>query len=346
MNQKKLLTLVASIFVIISLFIFYSKYREEKLALEQEKVRIAAEQAELDRIKSELETFVSVNNGELTKETLEDTAELYKIRIEDEYRIEPASELFIKEDNVYDEIEKIKFSNNKNELKLQIEILYYSLPKMAILIDDVGGTTSTIKYFDEINRPLNFAILPYLAKSKEANEILKSKGYTTMLHMPMEGSNKNLNEKTKGLVFTWMKDSRVLSNLKNALENIGSVDGFNNHMGSTFTSNTKKMQTVINYAKENNLYYIDSNTSRKNKGYGLAKEMGVQTTLCRHFLDNSKDIEDIKKEIKRAVEITKANQQALFIGHYHKNMAIALNESLGFIESEGVKLVYVNEILE
>lgn len=346
MNQKKLLTLVVSIFVVISLFIVYSKYRKEKLAIEQENLRLAEEQSEVISLVSQIEDFVKENEGELTKEKLENKTELLKVKIEDDYIINLNSEILKQSGERLEEKEILKFLNVKGEIMLQVEIYYYSRPKMAILIDDVGNSTSIIKYFDEIKKPLNFAILPFLPRSKESNDLLKSKGYTTMLHMPMEGSNKGLNENTDGLVFTWMKDSQVRTRLDNALENVGHVSGFNNHMGSVFTSNEAKMRSLLDYAKEMDLYYVDSNTSRKNKGYGIAKEIGVQTTLCRHFLDNSRKLDDIKQQIKRAVEITKANEQALFIGHYHKNMAIAIKESLDFIESEGIKLVYVNEILE
>lgn len=346
MNPKKLLSLVVSIFIIISLFIVYSKYRNEKLAIEKEKLKIEQENNEIHEIQRQIRDYVKENNGELIQEELSDKTSLYKIKIEDIYKVEINSKLFTQKKESNDDFETVKFFNENGEVKFQYEVNYYFLPKMVILIDDVGVTTSTIKYFDEINRPINFAILPYLARSRETNEILKSKGYTTMLHMPMEGSSEALNKNTKGIVFTWMKDSTVLKNIDEALADIGPVKGFNNHMGSTFTSSESKMKPVINYAKENNLFYVDSNTSRKNKGYGLAKELGVPTTLCRHFLDNSKNVDDIKKEIRRAVAITKSNDKALFIGHYHKNMAIALKESIDFIEASGVKLVYVNEILE
>ncbi len=241
---------------------------------------------------------------------------------------------------------RVEFVDDNDQVKFSYEFRYYYYPKLAILIDDVGMNTKTAHTFNELDMKVNFAVLPFLPKSKEAGDILRSEGHTTILHMPMEGSNSTLNDRTEGMLYERFSPKEIFDNLDRALEDVGPVKGFNNHMGSKFTSNEEQMRVILQYANNKDLYFVDSNTSRRNKGYSVAKEIGMPTFQCSHFLDNSRDIADIEKEILTSLEIAKEKGKALVIGHYHMNMAQALANTKEAIEGSGVKLVYIEEILE
>lgn len=235
---------------------------------------------------------------------------------------------------------------DKNIDEIIKDVLPSGNGELAILVDDSGASLDLAKEFDSLDMKISFAVLPYLAKSREVNRYLSERGYTVILHLPMEGSDAGVNERTKGLLKTSLSKEEMTDIFDKALENVGPVRGFNNHMGSVFTSSEESMATILSYAKEKRLFYIDSKTIAGAKGYRVAKELFIPTAQCVHFLDNSKEVADIEKEIIKAAKIAQKRGKALVIGHFHKNMLEALKNSKQTLINSGINLVFVDEILE
>ena len=245
-----------------------------------------------------------------------------------------------------EDAKEIIYSDSKGEEKLVLEINYFEPPKLAILIDDVGMNTKTTTYFKKIDKVLSFATMPYLPRTKQATKILRDAGFEVILHMPMEGSSDTLNSRTEGLIRPSMTKKEIYDKFDGAIENLGEVKGFNNHMGSRFTSDSEKMEELLSYVKKKDMFFIDSNTNSKAEGYNVAKKLDIPTYYTSYFIDNSHKKEDIIKAIKVSVKLAKEKQKVLVIGHYRKETAEAIYEMLGYIEDEGVEMVSISEMLE
>ncbi|WP_307903848.1 divergent polysaccharide deacetylase family protein [Haliovirga abyssi] len=236
---------------------------------------------------------------------------------------------------------------NGDIIAFKIKINWIKVNKLAILIDDVGENLSTAYKFSNIKEKLNFATIPFLRDSKKATSYLRKNGYNVILHMPMESlGSEYLNKRTKDLIRTTMTKKEIINRFEKGLENIGGAKGFNNHMGSKFTSNKEKMEELLEYVKEKNMYYIDSRTTSKSVGYKTAKELNIKTYYCSIFLDNEKNVEYIEKRIKLAVEKTKKYGKLVAIGHYNKITEEALENMIPYIKENGIKLVFLNEVIE
>ena len=257
--------------------------------------------------------------------------------------------------------------NNSIILKLifiVIFTLYFSAifsqntSKIAILIDDVGNDTKLLNLFFEFDEKISFAVLPFLPKSKESFQLIQEKGYCSILHMPMESlNNPRLNERTKGLIRTDMSKSEIENYLNNAIKNLGgTIVGFNNHMGSKFTSNPQKMYVLLSLTKQKELFYIDSNTYSKISTDGvvpnpkhaasllLAKAMGVKSSYNSLFIDISNRVSDIENVLLSAIELSKTQNEILLIGHFKKNTAIALNNTKAKMLNAGIEFIFVTEL--
>lgn len=338
MDKKKILLIIGTLMV-LALGPLYSlnskKDKHEKYVAEQT-------EAEVQSI-----TEIMDKQNENRWINIEKEEDSYKVRAEREAEISlPETEYLTKKVLVDGDTETIVYVDGDGEERKRVGIEYYDAPKLAILIDDVGMSLGAAEYFGEIGVPLTFATIPFLPRSREGTEKLKEYGFEVILHMPMAGSSDSLNKRTEGILLPTMTRDEIYDAFDRALEDVGGADGFNNHMGSRFTSDGVKMRELLNYANKKNLYYIDSNTAIKNVGYPISREIGVPTFYCSHFLDNSRDMEDMKKEIGRAARMAKANDRVLVIGHYHKGMALAIKKMLPYIEEQGVKLVFARELLE
>lgn len=231
--------------------------------------------------------------------------------------------------------------------------------KIAILIDDVGARTTSLSTFFQFDEKITFAVLPFLAKSKECNQIIQNSAYKSILHMPMESkNNQRLNERTKGMIKVGMSKEEIEKLVNSAIENIGGgVLGLNNHIGSKFTSNAQSMYYLLSLAKRKNLFFIDSNTYSKIGedgivaepelafSYRYAKGLGVKANYNSLFIDHVDALENVENILLSAIDIAKKRGQLLIIGHYRKNTADALNNVKERMLAAGIEFVFVDELL-
>lgn len=334
---NKILIGVIVFLLIMVAFLYKKTLDNKKILLLEEK-----ENKEIIRLVEELKSKEEL--GIINKLYQENN--IYYFQIDEDMEFILNSDVFQREKIDKDGLfNGYRYMNNQQEIKFEYRYEYIYYPKLAILIDDVGMNTKVAENFVELGMKLNYAVLPFLPRSLEAGEILRKAGHTTILHMPMEGSNENLNKKTEGLLHSKMPAQEIKKTFDKAMDNVGNLKGFNNHMGSVFTSNEEKIKTLLDYIKDKDLYFIDSNTSRNTKAHEIAKKIGIPTFKCSGFLDNSNKVEDIEKEIVRFINMAKDREKVLVIGHYHQNMVEALKNKKEFIEKSGVKLVYIEEIL-
>lgn len=325
---------ILCILIIAILFKWYSGNKHEKQVKLQEDL-------EIEKIMNEVKKY-SVISGRL----IENDGIKYSFDLKRGVNLNLESKILqIKKISKEDKTEII-YSDSEGIEKLILEINYFTLPKLAILIDDVGMNIKTTTYFKKIDKELSFATLPYLPKTKQATKILKDAGFEVILHMPMEGSNDTLNKRTQGLIKQSMTKKEIFDKFDGSIEEVGEVRGFNNHMGSRFTNDSKKMRSLLSYAKKKGMFFIDSNTNSKKEGYKIAKELDILTYYTSYFIDNSHRKEDIMRAIKVSVKLAVEKEKVLVIGHYRRETAEAIYEMLDYIEDQGVELVSISEMLE
>ena len=217
--------------------------------------------------------------------------------------------------------------------------------RMAIIIDDFGYTREPIAGFANMGRPITFAVLPYRAYSNEAATRALSAGHLVMLHLPLEPLSAA--EETEPTVITVaMSDEEIKDRVANAIAATPGVKGVNNHQGSKATADHRVMKAVLGVIKANNLFFVDSRTNGKTIAAETSRQLGLGTGENELFLDNSSDIELIKDQLRKAVKMAQKNGNVTVIGHARPNTVIAVREMIPEIEAGGIRLVYVNELLD
>ncbi|MBJ6726305.1 divergent polysaccharide deacetylase family protein [Geomesophilobacter sediminis] len=216
---------------------------------------------------------------------------------------------------------------------------------VAIIIDDMGTNVSEVRELLAIGQPLTFSVIPSLAKAKAVAEIAHSAGAEVMVHMPMEpqGYPKQRMEKI-GLLLS-MDDAEVAQRVKGYFQTVPFAVGANNHMGSRFTEDAGKMETVLTVLKERGMFFIDSRTSPASVGLETARELGVKTAARQVFLDNVQDDALIRKQLQQAVSIARKRGSAIAICHPHPATIRALRGALPGIAREGITFVHVSKLV-
>ncbi len=219
---------------------------------------------------------------------------------------------------------------------------------VAIIIDDFGNVEGGTLEMLDLKIPLTCAIMPFLKKTEEHAILANSKGHEVIIHMPMEphkGDPKWLGEKG---ITSKLSTEEIKAITREAIADVPHAVGLNNHMGSKATEDPRIMGAIISVLKENNMYIIDSKTSIKSVIKEVANEYGVPVIERSIFLDNEKNISEIKRQLNELGKIAIQKKKAVAIGHVGPEGGLvtvkAINEMIQQIEGMGVKFVKASEL--
>jgi len=214
--------------------------------------------------------------------------------------------------------------------------------RIAIIIDDVGVSTSLNKILEDINLPLNISILPGQSKSKQMSLVGKQMGWDVLLHLPMEPREKSWVDST--FIKVGMDRREIEEKVTAYLQELPYVNGINNHMGSLATTKEDIMRVILGIVKDRGLYFIDSLTTPDSVGEKVSREIGLKRFAKRDiFLDNISDREYIRSQMDRLVGIGIKDGNAIGICHLRKDTLWVIKE-YNWKDKE-IELVLLSEIL-
>lgn len=214
-------------------------------------------------------------------------------------------------------------------------------PQLAIIIDDIGGKASDKQAFS-LSKKITFSILPHTEFSTAFSYKAASQNREVMLHMPMESLHSvNLGP---GPLLANMYPQEVKSSLVQALRTVPHAVGVNNHMGSKLTQMTLQMTTFMQILHQNNLFFIDSRTTRFTKATTIAQAHGVKVASRHVFLDHVQKPEFLEQQFAKALAIAQKHDKAILIAHPYPVTLAFLQAKLAQWPDE-IELITVSEYL-
>nr|WP_284731262.1 divergent polysaccharide deacetylase family protein [Glaciecola sp. XM2] len=214
--------------------------------------------------------------------------------------------------------------------------------QIAIIVDDMGGKPNDDIAFS-LDKNITFSILPHTPYSTEFSYRAAQQNREVMLHMPMESLNDNaLGE---GPILSNMYPQQIQQALMAALATVPHAVGVNNHMGSKVTQMTLPMQSVMRVLSQNNLFFVDSRTTRFTKARSIANQYGV-TTASRHvFLDHLQTMDFLQQQFDLLIAKGRKHGKAIGIAHPHEQTLAFLHNALDDLP-EDVVLITVSQYLQ
>lgn len=223
--------------------------------------------------------------------------------------------------------------------------LYEDLPKIAIIIDDIGNDCAMADSLMDIGLQVTLSILPSTTHAKDIAEKANNKGFEVILHLPMEPKNYPDVNPGRDALLTDMGEEEILAVMAKNLKKIPGVSGVNNHMGSCFTEKEDKMTYVLKELKKRGLFYVDSRTTSSSVGFRIAGEIGVPAAEKDVFLDNDLSYKAVKYQMDRLIGIARYSGEAIGIGHPHDVTLDVLREYADILKTE-FKVVPVSELVK
>jgi polysaccharide deacetylase 2 family uncharacterized protein YibQ len=218
-------------------------------------------------------------------------------------------------------------------------------PRLAIIMDDLGGSMATARKLLDIDLPVTLSIIPTTAKPAAVATLAHRRKHEVMIHIPMEPQDYPKIDPGRDALFVNLPAKEIRRRFLYYLDRIPYAVGGNNHMGSRFTEDRQGMATVVAVMKEEGLFFIDSLTSGNSIAFQEARRAGLPAAVRDVFLDNDQDVEKISSQIRQLAAVAKRRGTALGICHPHPQTLEALRRAVPFFEEEGIKVVPASRIL-
>ncbi|MCT8988325.1 divergent polysaccharide deacetylase family protein [Shewanella phaeophyticola] len=215
--------------------------------------------------------------------------------------------------------------------------------KLAIIIDDIG-----YRLTDEaaLTLPANItlSVLPHTPLGQKLANDGHEKGHEIMLHLPMQALNgKALGH---GGLTNDMSETQIKQQLQAAFKSIPFAKGANNHMGSLLTQMDDPMLWVMQSLKQQQLFFVDSVTTKYTKASDTANQLGVPLLRRHVFLDNDVSQRGLEKQFNQIIERTKQQGKLVAIAHPYPETIQFLRANLTRLEANGIVLVQTSQLFD
>ncbi|MBT3386320.1 MAG: divergent polysaccharide deacetylase family protein [Desulfobacula sp.] len=208
------------------------------------------------------------------------------------------------------------------------------IPKIAIIIDDIGYDKKISLALGNLNSNITFSVLPFAPFGKFISEKLYAKGSQLMLHLPMEPVEYPQINPGPGAILSSMSPDVLIDQLEKNIRDIPHIDGVNNHMGSKLTARSDQMNQIFSILKKENLFFVDSRTSAESQCRPSARLLKVKFARRDVFLDNIQNTDYIAGQLKKLVALAQKNGSAIGIGHPYDVTLETLSKHLPELKSK------------
>jgi polysaccharide deacetylase 2 family uncharacterized protein YibQ len=217
-------------------------------------------------------------------------------------------------------------------------------PRLAIILDDLGSDRAAADAIFALPYPLTISVLPNHEHSVDIANEAHRRGYQVMLHLPMQSV---ANERPEAQELRpGMQAADVSALVEQFLQNVPGVAGVNNHQGSQATSDPELMYELMPVLRDRQLFYIDSRTTVATVAFDTAQSFGVRSAFRNvPFLDDVAEVAAVRKQLELALRGAREKGEAIAIGHPHPATLQALHEILPHAQAQGVRLVFVSDLV-
>lgn len=216
---------------------------------------------------------------------------------------------------------------------------------IALVIDDMGVDRARSARALDLPPAVTLSFLPYAHEVERQAEAARAKGHELLVHVSMEADSR-AEDPGPNALYTSLPPTEIAKRFDWAMTRFSGYVGFNNHMGSRFTSFAPGMRIVLSDAQRRGVLFLDSKTAPENVGVRLATELGVPYATRQVFLDNVPTVPKVMVQLAELERIASKDNGAIAIGHPRDGTLAALGQWIPTLESRGFVLVPVTALVK
>jgi uncharacterized protein len=218
-------------------------------------------------------------------------------------------------------------------------------PLLAIVVVDFGYDPVRDAEWLAFPEKITASVLPFGPSSKTMAASARSKGFSVILHVPMEPERPSADGTEPYRLRRGMTAGEMEEAFTRMARDVPQASGASNHMGSAFTSDAASMDAFAAVLRGKGLFFVDSVTAAGSLGAEAAARAGVPFLRRDVSLDDDPRPEEMRRRWERAIAVAKERGGAVLICRSRRETLAALLGMLPDLRREGILAVTVEELL-
>lgn len=213
------------------------------------------------------------------------------------------------------------------------------MPKLALIIDDLGQSPGRDERVLALPGPVALAILPDTRHASTLSQRAHAAGRTVMLHLPMAPA---------GGPYAWRPElpaEELQRRLDKALAVVPHASGLNNHMGSQMTNQQQPMTALMTTLQQRHLFFLDSRTNPHTVAAATAQRVGLASLSRDIFLDDDPSPAAVARQFAAAIELARKQGSVVIIGHPHRSTLEMLERELPRLGERGIAWIDIGQMI-
>jgi polysaccharide deacetylase 2 family uncharacterized protein YibQ len=219
-----------------------------------------------------------------------------------------------------------------------------SSPRVAVIVDDLGGRRDVFDPLRDIRRPLTVAVLPGLPLSEWTAREAAAAGMEVILDLPMEPYRFPEVDPGPGALLMAMSPQEMQAQIGAHLASVPGAVGVTNHMGSRMTEDRARMRTVMEVLAGRRLFLVDGLSSNLSLAYDEAKSLGLRAGRRQVIVDHKGGEAGDRVRWDEVASWAERRGEVIVIAHGHPLTARLLREYVPRWEARGIRLVPVSQL--
>jgi hypothetical protein len=217
-------------------------------------------------------------------------------------------------------------------------------PRVAVIVDDLGGRRDVFDALREIRRPLTVAVLPALPLSATVARDASRAGMEVLLDLPMEPYRYPELDPGPGVLLMSMPPAEIQRMVGTHLETVAPAVGVMNWMGSRLTEDRPRMRALLEVLAARRLFLVDAYTSSQSVAYDEARDAGVRAARRQIVVDHARGEAGDRARWDEVAGWAERRGEVVVVAHGHPLTARLLKEYVPRWEARGLRLVTVSRL--
>jgi polysaccharide deacetylase 2 family uncharacterized protein YibQ len=217
-------------------------------------------------------------------------------------------------------------------------------PRVAIIVDELGGRRDVFDALREIRRPLTVAVQPALPLSAAIARDAARSGMEVLLDLPMEPYRYPELDPGPGALLMSMPPAEIRQMVGSHLAAVAPAVGVINRMGSRLTEDRPRMRAMLEVLAARRLLLVDAYTSSQSVAYDEAHEAGVRAARRQVLVDHTGGEAGDRARWDEVAGWAERRGEVTVVVHDHPLTVRMLKEYVPRWEARGLRLVPVSYV--
>lgn len=213
---------------------------------------------------------------------------------------------------------------------------------IALVLDDLGNGEPAIVRAGQLPGPIALAVLPDAPASGSAAALARRKGWDLLVHLPLRAES---GASRPDAISSADTEQEIVEAIGRAIERLPGAIGVNNHQGSAAMADRRVVRTLLQTVRDRHLFFLDSRTTPARVAEEEARSLGAPLLVRDLFLDADGEA-GMAAAWERARKLALRKGSAIVIAHPHTETLDFLARELPRLETQGLRLVKISELVD